>query len=131
MKAHNLFLALATSVCLLFAGLAAGCRTSSAVSVDPERSLQDRYNSLAEVVRNLPNVQVTGESVVYRGVSSLNGSNEMQFLVGDVLLPSMSQAEALYPLHSIRAVRIVPPTDAISRFGMRASAGIVELILIN
>ncbi len=118
---------------LLFAlALASGCGSNKEAMAKGETSLQDRYSSLSQVVRNLPNVQVTGETVVYRGASSLNSASaEMQFLVDDVLIPSMSQAEALFPLNSIRAVRVLQPVDAIARYGPRGAAGLIELILVK
>ncbi len=122
---------------LLFAlcfGVFVACQSTKASLASPasSSSLQERYTSLAQAVRNLPGVQVSGETVVYRGPSSLNSaSTEMQFLVDDVLIPSMTQAESLYPLNSIRALRVVNPTDAISRYGARASSGLIELVLLK
>lgn len=131
MKTLSLFGCCLTLSLVALITLTSACTPKTASLVVGPTSLQDRYNTLDQVVRNLPNVQVLGDAVIYRGPSSLTSEQEMKFLVGEVIISSLAQTEALYPLNSVRAVRVVPPVDAISRYGPRGSAGLIELILVD
>ncbi len=117
-------------VVLVSLGLAA-CTANKVTASGAPRSLQDRYTSLDQALRTLPNVQVTGETVMYRGVTSLQGDQEMRFVADGRLLGTYAQAASLVPLADIRALRVMQPTEASERYGFQGAGGIIELLLME
>lgn len=92
-------------------------------------SLQDRYNTLSDAFRSLPNVQVVGNEAIYRGVSTLSGDSFLRVATEGRIVGLLSDAERLYPLDEIRGLVLVRPAEAQQRYGMLGSYGVVELVL--
>lgn len=92
--------------------------------------LSEKFGSLGDAVRTLPNLQVSGNSVIYGGTNSLTGGQEVQFLVDKRIVGSLAQAADLYPLTEIRRVRFIRPQQAASAYGALGNNGLVELILM-
>lgn len=109
------------------AQLSSGSRQSS----ESARSLQDRYNSIGDALRVLPNVQVTGQTVIFRGNSSFQGDQEMRFVADGTLIGTLQQAEAIIPLNTIKSLRVMDYSDAKGRYGALAPGGVIEIVLID
>lgn len=80
-------------------------------------------------MRTIPNVQVNGDVVRYRGVNSLTGDDQIRVAAQGRIVGSVVQAERLYPLDEITHLRLIRPAEAQQRYGMLGANGVVELIL--
>ena len=127
---HILF---ATTLAVISAGCSPrAARTSPANEADEAvRSLQDRYSNLADALRTLPSVQVARGDAYYGGASSLNGDTRLRVAAEGRIVGTVSEAEQLYPLNQIRAVRLIKPNDAQQRYGLLGANGVIELILLE
>ena len=92
--------------------------------------LSETYATLGDALRVLPNVQVNGDYVTYRGTSTLTGDEEMRFLVEGRIVGKLTNAESLYPLTEVRRVRLIRPQMAASNFGALGGNGLIELVLM-
>ena len=115
---------------LLAVVLVASCAPRDRAVERSPQPLIERYSTLAEAIRVLPNVQVSGDYVTFRGVSSLTADQEMRFVVEGRIVGTYANAESLYPLTEVRRVRLIRPQEAASDFGVLGSNGLIELVLM-
>ena len=115
---------------LLAIVLTIACASRQRTAREAPKPLVERYSSLAEAIRVLPNVQVSGEYVTFRGNTSINGDQEMRFLVDGRIVGTYANAQNLYPLSEIRRVRLIRPQEAAANFGALGSNGLIELVLM-
>lgn len=115
---------------LLPLAVACGPTRDSARVERPVVPLSERYNTLGDALRVLPNVQVDGDYVTYRGSSTLTSDDQMRFLAEGRIVGTIAQAESLFPLTEIRRVRLIRPQEAASNFGQPGSNGLIELVLM-
>ena len=92
--------------------------------------LSERYNTLAQAIRTLPNIQVEGEYVRFRGVSTFEGDDEVRFLVEGRVVGTYAQVEPQFPLTEVRRVRLIRPQQAATNYGALGSNGLIELVLM-
>ena len=109
------------------------CQTTATAKGDappratPAREFQARYRDLGAALRQLPNVQVAGRSVTYRGVSTMSGDAEMRFAIDGDIVGVYDQVEPLVPLDEIRDLVLLPPLEASQKYGMLGSAGVIDI----
>lgn len=123
------------SLSLLFAGCSS---VSSIVAEDdparPEGSISDdneTYTSLADFLRRVPGVSVTGYgedvSVRMRGVKSFNtGITPLYIVDGQAVGTSYSQANSLVDPRDIDFVKVLKGPEA-STYGIRRANGVIEI----
>ncbi|MDX1640180.1 MAG: TonB-dependent receptor plug domain-containing protein [Balneolaceae bacterium] len=124
------------SLSLLFAGCGSANNTAgNNNNARPEGSVSDdhdRFTSLADYLRRVPGVSVSGSgenaSISVRGINSFNLSNSPLYVVdGQAVGNSYNQANRMVDPRYIDYVRVLKGPDA-SIYGVRGANGVIEIV---
>lgn len=134
-----------STLSLLFLLIYAGCASSeSAVDtssdettveelkqVRPQGSVSDEYQQfrdLSDFLVRIPGVNMSGNTVIIRGVSSFTAGIEPLFVVdGQVVGDSYLQVRNMINIRDIDYVRALKGADA-SRYGVRGGNGVILIV---
>lgn len=87
------------------------------------------YNSVLDMIQGrIPGVQVTGNSVMIRGPSSIYGSNEPLFLIDNIPV-DVSAVQSMSPMDVERIEVLKGPSAAI--YGVRGANGVIAIFTIR
>ncbi len=117
-------------VYVLIIGLFASCAPSrNAQDMTDPAELSTTYQELADYLRRVPGVLVTGSSgnysVLIRGISSISGSNEPLYVIDRMQVGSYEQATAMVDPNDIAYVEVLKDVASTTAYGMRGSNGVI------
>ncbi|TVQ05384.1 MAG: hypothetical protein EA359_03270 [Balneolaceae bacterium] len=115
-----------------------GCGTSEsasrdrAVEVDSDSDTTN-YQELADYLRRLPGVRVTGSgqntTVQVRGTSSFSSDTRPLYVVdGQVRGTDYTEVNRFIDINEVKSVRLLTGSDA-SAYGMRGANGVIEIVM--
>jgi TonB-dependent SusC/RagA subfamily outer membrane receptor len=101
--------------------------TSPVGEIDGTKSKYASYNSIYEMIRGeVPGVQVSGNSIMIRGATSLNSGNEPLFVVDGVPVLTV---ENIQP-QMVKSIQILKGSAA-AIYGTRGSNGVIIINLLK
>jgi len=119
-----------TIIYVIIIGLFASCASSrNAQDMTDPAELSTTYNELADYLRRVPGVLVTGSSgnysVLIRGISSISGSNEPLYVIDRSQVGSYTQAAAMIDPNDIAYVEVLKDVASTTAYGMRGANGVI------
>ncbi|MCH8231788.1 MAG: TonB-dependent receptor plug domain-containing protein [Bacteroidetes bacterium] len=119
-----------TVIYVIIIGLFASCASSrNAQDMTDPAELSTTYNELADYLRRVPGVLVTGSSgnysVLIRGISSISGSNEPLYVIDRNQVGSYNQAAAMIDPNDIAYVEVLKDVASTTAYGMRGANGVI------
>jgi|WetSurMetagenome_2_1015567.scaffolds.fasta_scaffold00373_13 TonB-dependent SusC/RagA subfamily outer membrane receptor len=101
--------------------------SSSASSIDTRKSRYSSYTDIYEMIKGeFPGVQVTGHSILIRGISSINSGTEPLFVVDGMVVNSIEQISP----REVKSVSVLKGSDA-AIYGSRGANGVILIDLIK
>lgn len=90
--------------------------------VDPQEGTYRHYNSIYDMLANVPGVHVSGTNVIIRGASSINASSDPLYVVDGTVVGNIS---SLTPeeVHNIEILK----DGSSAMYGMRGSGGVIMI----
>ena len=115
---------------IIIIGLLASCASSrSAQSTKDPDGLSTNYLELADYLRRVPGVLVTGGngnySVLVRGISSIGGSNEPLYVIDRMQVGNYNQAAAMVDPNDIAYVEVLKDVASTTAYGMQGANGVI------
>lgn len=115
---------------IMIIGLFASCASSrSAQNTTDPSDLSTNYLELADYLRRVPGVMVTGSfgnySVLVRGISSISGSNEPLYVIDRMQVGNYNQAAAMVDPNDIAYVEVLKDVASTTAYGMQGSNGVI------
>lgn len=93
----------------------------------PDENRFAKYNTMYELIRaELPEIQITGNTILIRGYTSVTGSSQPIFVVDGVI---MSQIEDIMP-NRVRSIRVIKGAPA-AIYGINGANGVIEINTIS
>lgn len=93
----------------------------------PDENRYAKYNTMYELIRaELPELQVTGNTILVRGYTSVTGSSQPIFVVDGVI---MTQIEDIMP-NRVRSIRVLKGAPA-AIYGINGANGVIEINTIS
>lgn len=129
---------LVTIIAAFFLGMAflnlSGCsasKSASGESVGTQNSDSSTYQELADYLRRIPGVRVSGSGqnvqVLVRGTSTFGSDNRPLYVVGgQVRGTDYNEVNRSVEISEVRAVRLLTGSDA-AAYGMRGANGVIEI----
>ena len=119
-----------TVIYVIIIGLFASCASSrNAQDMTDPAEFSTTYNELADYLRRVPGVLVTGSSgnysVLIRGISSISGSNEPLYVIDRNQVGSYNQAAAMIDPNDIAYVEVLKDVASTTAYGMRGANGVI------
>ncbi len=115
---------------IIIVGLLASCASSRSAqkTKDPD-GLSTNYLELADYLRRVPGVLVTGSdgnySVLVRGISSIGGSNEPLYVIDRMQVGNYNQAAAMVDPNDIAYVEVLKDVASTTSYGMLGASGVI------
>jgi TonB-dependent SusC/RagA subfamily outer membrane receptor len=101
--------------------------TGSVGKIDGTQSRYASYNNIYDMLRGeIPGVQVTGNSIMIRGATSVYGSNEPLFVVDGVPVNSVDNIQP----QNVKSIQVLKGSAA-SIYGSRGSNGVIIINLLG
>ena len=95
--------------------------------IDGTKSKYDSYTSIYEMLRGeIPGVMVNGTSIMIRGATSINGSNEPLLVVDGV---PVNTIDNIYP-QMVKSIEVLKGSAA-AIYGSRGSGGVILINLLK
>ena len=93
----------------------------------PDENRFAKYTTMYELIRaELPEIQITGNSILIRGYTSVTGSSQPIFVVDGAI---MSQIEDIMP-NRVRSIRVLKGASA-AIYGVNGANGVIEINTIS
>jgi len=115
-----------------------GCGTGETASRDRTAEADTdsditNYQELADYLRRIPGVRVTGSGqntqVQVRGTSSFSSDTRPLYVVdGQVRGTDYTEVNRFIDINEVRSVRLLTGSDA-SAYGMRGANGVIEIVM--
>lgn len=94
--------------------------------VNPQESRYASYSSIYDILREIPGVQVNGKTVVIRGASSINGSNDPLFVVDGSVVNSIDYISP----REVKRITVLKGADT-AIYGVRGANGVILITLMG
>jgi TonB-dependent SusC/RagA subfamily outer membrane receptor len=100
---------------------------NSASTIDTRKSRYSSYTDIYEMIKGeFPGVQVTGHSILIRGISSINSGTEPLFVVDGMVVNSIEQISP----REVKSVSVLKGSDS-AIYGSRGANGVILIELIK
>jgi TonB-dependent SusC/RagA subfamily outer membrane receptor len=101
--------------------------TNSASTIDTRQSKYASYTDIYEMIKGeFPGVQVTGHSILIRGISSINSGTEPLFVVDGSVVNSIDQISP----REVRSISVLKGSES-AIYGSRGANGVILIELIK
>jgi len=101
--------------------------TNSAQTIDTRKSKYASYTDIYEMIKGeFPGVQVTGHSILIRGISSINSGTEPLFVVDGMVVNSIDQISP----REVKSVSVLKGSET-AIYGSRGANGVILIELIK
>ena len=102
-------------------------KESSSEKTVPDENRYARYNNMYDLLRaELPEIQITGTTILIRGYTSITGSSQPIFVVDGVI---MAQIDDIMP-NRVRSIRVLKGASA-AIYGINGANGVIEINTIS
>ena len=102
--------------------------TGTINNIDGQNNRYSSYQSIFDVIKELPGVLVVDKKIKIRGVGTINGSSDPLILVDDIEI-SLDGLDAIDP-RMVKSINVLNGSDA-SIYGSKGANGIILITLIG
>ena len=102
--------------------------TGTVSNIDGQNNRYSSYQSIFDVIKELPGVLVVDKKIRIRGVGTINGSSDPLILVGGIEI-SLDGLDAIYP-RLVKSINVLTGSDA-SIYGSKGANGVILITLIG
>ena len=101
---------------------------STVGNINGQNKKYGSYQSIFDMIKELPGVMVVDEKIRIRGVSTINGSSDPLILVNDIEM-STQGLESIVP-RLVKSINVLNSSDA-AIYGSKAANGVILITLIK